>query len=239
MSTPRPALVPAPRRLSRCPTHRLIAMNPPRSMSVHTYAAALAADARAGGDLLEQLDAGEECRHGRLPFDPTPECGCWRAATVESSPEPVVAPELGAPLPEPVSHRVGLGRRLTDEQIAAAHLEHLDGVSIGELGRRLWRKGGYRSAENCTIALRRAFAHHGLATTDRSAAEYLQRRAKAPRCSARRSDGRPCEYKALEGQDVCGHHTPEEMERTRRSLARFRERLHEPAAERDHERAAA
>lgn len=29
------------------------------------------------GDLITALDADNECRHGRLPHDSTPECGCW------------------------------------------------------------------------------------------------------------------------------------------------------------------
>jgi hypothetical protein len=34
-------------------------------------------DAQQGGDLLEQLDAVEECEHLRMPWDPGPDCGCW------------------------------------------------------------------------------------------------------------------------------------------------------------------
>jgi len=41
------------------------------------YVEALQRDARHGGDLLEQAEAGEECEHGRMPWDPSPGCGCW------------------------------------------------------------------------------------------------------------------------------------------------------------------
>ncbi len=46
------------------------------------------AQTRAGGScpieagLLGQL-ADNECRHGRLPGDPTPKCGCWAAEAAQ------------------------------------------------------------------------------------------------------------------------------------------------------------
>lgn len=46
-------------------------------MGMDAYIHHLARDARHGGDLLEQFDADQECQHGRLPHDRTPECGCW------------------------------------------------------------------------------------------------------------------------------------------------------------------
>jgi hypothetical protein len=33
--------------------------------------------------ISELTDASNECRHGRLPFDRGPECGCWNVRRVE------------------------------------------------------------------------------------------------------------------------------------------------------------
>lgn len=39
-----------------------------------------------GLSILELQDASNECPHGRLPFDPSPACGCfkgWEAVVTE------------------------------------------------------------------------------------------------------------------------------------------------------------
>jgi hypothetical protein len=42
--------------------------------------------------------ADHECRHGRLPFDSTPPCGCWteEGAALLALPSPSHLPESGA-----------------------------------------------------------------------------------------------------------------------------------------------
>lgn len=59
-------------------------------MGMDAYIRALTEDARRGGDLLEQLEAGEECKHRRMPWDPTPDCGCWPTAEAQLSLVPPV-----------------------------------------------------------------------------------------------------------------------------------------------------
>lgn len=62
-------------------------------------------------------------------------------------------------------------RLLTPEQVKAAHTLHLaGGLSIRELGRRLYRQLGYSSATSCATALSSAFMRDGLPRRDRIAA---------------------------------------------------------------------
>jgi hypothetical protein len=67
---------------------------------VTLHAQRLAALARGGEDWLEQLDAAWECRHGRLPTDGTPPCGCWGAEAPGAAPEPS-PPQEEEPDPPP------------------------------------------------------------------------------------------------------------------------------------------
>jgi hypothetical protein len=69
---------------------------------IDAYLNHLRIDAKTGGDLLEQWDTDQECEHGRLPFDHTPECGCWRAGQVQLSLVPVTTS------PRPVSRGLGV-----------------------------------------------------------------------------------------------------------------------------------
>jgi hypothetical protein len=183
-------------------------------MGMDAYIHYLAEDARRGGDLLEQLEAGEECEHRRMPYDGTPECGCWG---------PVVTATR--------KHgQVERGRKLSDTQVLAAHRDHLDGVSINELGRRLWKRAGHRSAHACAEALRAAFHAKGLSVRPPVEAATLastrtgvfarqdgryreaynqwrrDKHAELPQCHALRGDGTRCEYRVQPGHYLCGRH---------------------------------
>lgn len=69
-------------------------------------------------------------------------------------------------------------RRLTTEQIHAAHRLHLAGMSIRELGRQLYERHGYASAKSCATALSEAFARHSLEARDRAEAAAAANRAR-------------------------------------------------------------
>lgn len=94
------------------------------------YIAALVADARAGGNLLEQLDAAEECHHGRLPFDMTPECGCWhravRLALIQSE-----TTEFVAGLDERRADRRRLGRDMAQIVLIVSGAASHYGIDLG------------------------------------------------------------------------------------------------------------
>jgi hypothetical protein len=82
-----------------------------------------------------------------------------------------VAPRIGRagyfwPSPHPL-------RRLTPEQVAAAHVLHLGGMSIRELGRQLYERNGYASAKSCSMALCDAFKRAGLHRRDRIEATVI------------------------------------------------------------------
>lgn len=61
-------------------------------------------------------------------------------------------------------------RKLSTEQVRAAHRLHEGGVSIRELGRLLHERYGYATAHSCANALSAAFRRHGLRRRDRIAA---------------------------------------------------------------------
>jgi hypothetical protein len=58
-------------------------------------------------------------------------------------------------------------RKLTTEQVRAAHRLHVEGMSIRELGRRLHERYGYATAHSCANALSAAFMRHGLERRER------------------------------------------------------------------------
>ena len=65
-------------------------------------------------------------------------------------------------------------RKLSAEQVRAAHRLHLEGgLSIRELGRLLFERYGYASAKSCAQALSAAFRRDGLERRDRIAAVQL------------------------------------------------------------------
>ena len=68
------------------------------SFSARYHAAMAACGGRCPieAGLLGRL-ADNECRHGRLPFDRTPACGCWpqEGAAVLSLPSRLETPQIG------------------------------------------------------------------------------------------------------------------------------------------------
>lgn len=176
-------------------------------MGMDAYIRMLVEDARRGGDLLEQLEAGQECEHGHMPFDGDRKCECWPARQV---------PKLSR------------ARKLTDREVRAAHRRHLKGVSVRQLAHELWQRAGYSSPQSCDVCLRRLFrtmglevrpraeasrlanATHGLTARQRDPVKFnewqRQRRAKRPQCHALRVDGTRCPYRAQEGHYLCGTH---------------------------------
>lgn len=70
--------------------------------------------------------------------------------------------KLGSP------YRYRRDARLTRAQVLAAHQLHIEGgMSIRELGRRLWERNGYASAKSCANSLSSLFATLGLEARDR------------------------------------------------------------------------
>ena len=85
------------------------------------------------------------------------------AAELEDSPEPVAGRKRGKP--------VGKYRRMTDQQVRAAHvLYERHQLSFRALGALLWERFGYSSPKSCGNALCEAFISLGLPRRDRIAA---------------------------------------------------------------------
>lgn len=146
--------------------------------------------------------------------------------------------------------RRGQGRRLSDAQVRAAHRLHWEeGLSLRELGRRLYRQAGYSSAKSCAGALSNAFAgmalpardridatvvastSHGLSprvprTLGEREAKLAHRRtlAQAGRepCSAVTGHGFPCQNFCPSGMRTCRFHSPEGLATAAESLRRAR-----------------
>jgi hypothetical protein len=71
----------------------------------------------------------------------------------------------------PSRYRYRKDAKLTRAQVIAAHKLHIDGgLSIRELGRRLWQPYGYASARSCANSLSDLFKTLGLPARDRVAA---------------------------------------------------------------------
>jgi hypothetical protein len=85
-------------------------------------------------------------------------------------------------------------RRMTDEQVIAAHTVYvrakLTQTSLAEL---LYEKYGYANAWSCSIQLVKAFRSMGL---------------PARRCTSTTHAGTRCERNPLQGMDVCALHDP-------------------------------
>jgi hypothetical protein len=156
--------------------------------------------------------------------------------------------------------RTGVPRKLTDEQIRAAHRLHIDGgLSIRELGRRLYERYGYSSPQSLANCLCAAFDLLGLDARDRIQAvravstvhgkatrehrdrahtragrvrrgEILDR----PRCAAVRTQhprkGQPCGNRALADSDYCWGHDPRYEQQRQAILEDARRRRYEAAA---------
>lgn len=75
------------------------------------------------------------------------------------------------PKPPPLRSTPRPDRKISPEQIKAAHKLHWDGgMSINELGRQLWQRLGYSSAVCCANQIGAAFQREGLPRRDTVAA---------------------------------------------------------------------
>lgn len=67
----------------------------------------------------------------------------------------------------------GTPRFLAPAKVAAAHKLYAAGMSMEELGRRLWQQYGYASPDSCRFGLRRAFVFLGYPVRTKSEARQL------------------------------------------------------------------
>lgn len=109
----------------------------------------------------------------------------------------------------------GVWGKLEDRHLRALHRFHLEqGVSIRELGRRVWRQAGFAGAHSAGVAISYGFKRLGLATRSRSEATAASNRERAekrglPYCSFVKSDGSRCERRTSKGR--CWHHREENL----------------------------
>lgn len=135
-------------------------------------------------------------------------------------------------------------RKLSPEQVAAAHKLHAAGMSIRELGRQLWLKLGYASPGSCANAISDAFKRGGLARTP--AAEMTRRRCtthglsqdrehrlalrrargeiQRERCQSQKRDGEPCNRWAMFGSTFCWNHDADRLTEVQALCAAMRDR---------------
>lgn len=137
-------------------------------------------------------------------------------------------------------------RRISDDQVRAAHRLYMRPLSLPELGELLWGRLGYGSPKSCEIALQTAFhalglhvrnqgwnnVKHGMARRDGDLAAYYRARRRAAggarRCRGRKTwypgKGEPCSLYAMHDSDYCVHHDPTRAEERNEHLRRMRER---------------
>lgn len=128
--------------------------------------------------------------------------------------------------------------RVTEAQLRALHLVHVQqGLSIRELGRRIWERVGYASEKSAANSISAGWKRLGLRARPKSEATALanvQRRTPGSpgvsdraahkrwarernggqrRCAGEKltypGKGRPCERWAMLGSDFCLQHDPE------------------------------
>lgn len=150
--------------------------------------------------------------------------------------------------------------KLSDEQLRTLHKLHREGgLSVRELGRRLYATGryGFASSKSAAMALSSGWKRLHLRARDRiestilastthglrpragtKRAEYnelrRQRRKRQPQCAGVRttypSKGAPCSLPAMVGSDYCFGHAPEWAEWRDAHLAAARDRRDRMAA---------
>lgn len=98
--------------------------------------------------------------------------------------------------------------KLTDEQLRKLHKLNQQGVTIRELGRRIWRATGYSSFMSAEGGIRRGFRRLGLQTTSTYGYEAPLRRCR----KIATSTGRPCGKWPMVGSDYCMQHDEERRE---------------------------
>lgn len=144
----------------------------------------------------------------------------------------------------------GKYRRLTDDQVRAAHTLYVgEKLSLRRLGSALYERFGYSSAQSCANSLHAAFKDLGLPRRERIEAVQLgctthgmcrrgqkrppeynalrnARRPKNPMCAGVRQNhprkGEPCTLHAQHGSDYCWAHDPAHAEARNRHLEDMR-----------------
>lgn len=196
-------------------------------------------------DLAVDVDVEPEAYCATCHLDVTPVNGAC----------PWCEGQTGERPPRSIDRR-GQGRRLTDEQVRAAHRLHMEGgLSMRELGRRLYQRFGYSNAKSCGQALSTAFALldlpardrieatrrastiHGLAPrkpasdAEREARNALRREQKRrgrKRCPESTSNGNRCASFTAPGLETCRLHSPEGRAKAAAYLAEARKHQQMP-----------
>lgn len=149
---------------------------------------------------------------------------------------------------------VGVYGKLDDRHLKALHCFHHDkGVSIRELGRRVWRAAGYASAKTAAQSISDGFKRLGLpampqgeatakanklrrapgspGTSDRAAYKRWRRKANGGYrpCQGTKltapGKGQPCGRYAMTGADFCRFHNPAHREAVVAKAREMRERI--------------
>jgi hypothetical protein len=148
----------------------------------------------------------------------------------------------------------GVYGKLEDRHLKALHRFHTEkGVSIRELGRRVWSQAGFANAHSAGVAISYGFKRLGLAALSRSEATARSNRARAAKDSPGTADraaykrwlrqknggyricqgvklqaprkGSPCTRYALNGSDFCLLHCPDRRAEVVERANKMRERL--------------
>lgn len=141
--------------------------------------------------------------------------------------------------------------KITDAQLQALHVAHVNGASMNSLAGQIYEKLGYASQKSCLGAIckgfkrlglpardrieatRKASTKHGLAPRYGSRPGYsrykLEQAGKArPICKATRLNppraGEPCQREAMHGSDYCFSHDPSTKGFRQKHLAKVRAR---------------
>jgi len=136
--------------------------------------------------------------------------------------------------------RLGQGRKMTDQQVRAAHVIYQQtGLSVRRLAELLYERHGYKSASACATSLNKAFVSLGLERRDKieasiaahtthgltaggHAAPLYKRTLRLERhgqCEAVMKYGKPCPRAAQPGTTTCGYHAAGELARRREQIA--------------------
>lgn len=148
----------------------------------------------------------------------------------------------------------GVHGKLSDRHLQALHHFHLEqGVSIRELGRRIWEKAGYASPTSAAESISQGFKRLHLPALSRQAAtvkanerrrqpgspgtanqsaykRYLRKKNGGYRhCQAVKTQapgkGKPCSHYAMAGSEFCFVHDPDRHDQVAEQLAGMRDRI--------------
>ena len=148
---------------------------------------------------------------------------------------------------------VGVWGKLSDDQLRLLHKLHMEGASMRELGRRIYRQVGYASAKAAAVSISHGWRRLGLAaraqgeatrqsnverrapaspgTADRKAYKRWRRarngglrRCMGVRLTAPRK-GHACQHYAAPGSDYCWQHEPARRDEVHEQMAALRARI--------------